>query len=326
MRTAWSFASRRQFLRGTLAAGFATPLAGPGVLAAEDTSLEGRNLMRDKRPILHPDGLAFGCYDPYGDFAADERVATEHLFLPWEDVDLQSLPAADAYASARGRNVLITIEPWSWAQDWNISSGELRELVLSGRRDANMRAICDIVAGFNSPVIIRWAQEMDNPFNRFTWSDWRPAHYVAAYRRMHGIVREMLPDARMMWSPRGEKTLQVFYPGDEYVDLIGLTVLGLEEYDIIQHGRPRTFAESVKQGYELSEGFGKPIWVAELGYEGGPEYLASWIQDVTRDYLQYPALEEVVYFNDKEVWQWPHGLGWPDWRVVRDAPSYQSRQ
>jgi endoglucanase len=318
-------ASRRAILINSLTAGCAISLWRPERLLAKET-LEGRDLTKDKRPVLHADGPKFGAYDPHGDFKDDSRLATEHLFLPWEDVDLKPLRTADEYASARGRNVLVTIEPWSWALDWNVSRAELRDLILSGKRDANMRAILKEISGFKSPVTIRWAQEMENPWGRFIWSSWKPKDYIEAYRRMIGIVRDMLPKAQVMWSPRGENNLVDYYPGNEQVDIVGLTVFGLDRFDIIEHQKPRTFAESLKQGYDLVVGYGKPIWVAELGYEGSPEYLASWAQDVTANYPQYAELKEVIYFNDKDVWRWPHNLGLPDWRVVPHEPTYPVRR
>lgn len=307
--------SRRMILGSTMAMAVAAPALRSEPARAQSL-VAGEDVEKDKRPVIHPNGSKLGVYDPWGDFKDEAGIATEHLFLPWEDVDLSSLPQADAYASSRGRRILITIEPWSWAKEWNVSRTELRNLILSGKRDENMRAILKAVEGFKSPVTIRWAQEMENPYGRFTWSNWKPADYIAAFRRMVGIIREMLPKAQVMWSPRGQKNLVHYYPGGEYVDLVGLTVFGLEAFDVIQFGKPRTFAESVKQGYELTDGYGKPIWVAELGYAGSVNYLKNWVEDVTRNYPQYPHLREVVYFNDKEVWPWPHDLGFPDWRVV----------
>jgi endoglucanase len=103
-------------------------------------------------------------------------------------------------------------------------------------------------------------------------------------------------------------------------------VFGLDGYDLKVHGRALSFAESVRQGYELASVFGKPIWVAELGYEGSPDYVASWRDDVTRRYSEYPQLEAVVYFNDREVWDWPYNLGRPDWRVVSEGAPYPTRR
>lgn len=319
--------SRRNLLQSGAAVAVATTLGTTGEALAQDQDfvVEGRDLRKDKRPVLHPDGPKFGAYDPYGDFSDDKRLVTEHLFLPWEDVELGGLTEADTYALARNRKILVTIEPWSWAINWNVSPNELRDLILSGQRDANMRAILQILQGFKSPVTIRWGQEMENPFNRFTWANWAPEDYIAAYQRMTGIVREMLPSAKMMWSPRGEKNLQDYFPGDEHVDLIGLTVLGYEKYDEVAFGGPRTFAESLKQGYELSAGYGKDIWIPDGAYEGSLPYLKQWVEDFTKNYPEYPQLKEVIYFNDKEVWEWPHGLGLPDWRVVRGRPSYPVR-
>ncbi len=308
--------SRRAILGTSLAAASVVPALSMRPAFAQ-TPPAGRDLTKDKRPVIHPDGPKFGVYDPWGDFKDEKGVSTEHLFLPWEDVDLSTLPQADAYAFARGRKIMITIEPWSWAKEWNVSRAELSHLILTGQRDDNMRAILKVAAAFKSPVTIRWAQEMENPYGRFTWSNWKPEDYIAAFKRMVGITREMLPKAHIMWSPRGQKNLVHYYPGAQYVDLVGLTVFGYDKFDVMQFGGPRTFAESVKQGYDLTVGYGKPIWVAELGYEGATDYLAKWVEDVTARNPQFPHLEEVVYFNDKEVWPWPHNLGYPDWRVVR---------
>jgi endoglucanase len=307
--------SRRTVLGSALAGASLAPMLGAGSALAQ-TPMPARDLEKDKRPVIHPDGPKLGVYDPWGDFTAEKGIATEHLFLPWEDVDLDTLPEADAYAHARGRNILMTIEPWSWAKEWNIRRTELRDLILSGKRDENMRAILNVVAGFKSPVTIRWAQEMENPYGRFTWSNWKPEDYIAAFRRMVGIMREVTPKAHVMWSPRGQKSLTRYWPGGEHVDIVGLTVFGLEKYDEIVYGKPRNFVESLQLGYDLTAGYGKPVWVAELGYDGSPAYLAKWVEDVTAKHDQFPALKEVVYFNDKEVWPWPHDLGYPDWRVV----------
>ncbi len=325
MSNALNSVSRRNLLKtaGALAASSAL---GFGETAFAQDALAGRDLLKDKRPVVHPDGPKLGCYDPWGDFKDDTNVATEHLFLPWEDVELSGLAEADAYANERGRNILITIEPWSWDLDWNVNSSELRARILAGHYDENLRAICNAVKGFKSKVIIRWAQEMENPSGRFTWSMWNPKDYVAAYRNMFRITKDILPDATMMWSPKGLETLVPYYPGDEYVDLVGLSVFGYDEYDKIEFGGPRTFVESLQVGYDTAVDFGKPIWVAELGYEGNLDYLTNWVQDVTFNHAEFPELKEVVYFNDKEVWRWPHGLGLPDWRVIRGRKTGPATQ
>lgn len=275
----------------------------------------------DKRPIIGPDSLTFGAYDPHGDFTDDPNSKIEHLFLPWEDVDLSTLSLADEYAQKRGRKLFITVEPWSWAADWRSSPEALISGILAGRYDANMAAVCSTAATLKSDVTIRWAQEMDETDNQFTWAHWAPADYVTAYQRMVTVCREHNKTAKYMWSPKGEPTLSAFYPGDEFVDVVGLSVFGLQQYDRDHLGKDQTFAEALSSKYRLVKAFGKPIVVAELGYEGDSDYVRSWAEDAAKRSPEFPDLTAVVYFNDKEVYPWPRPYGLPDWRVVREATN-----
>ena len=73
---------------------------------------------------------------------------------------------------------------------------------------------------------------------------------------------------KFMWSPKGLPGLEKYYPGDTYVDFIGLSVFGLQPYDRDNFGHDRDFAAALKPGYDLVAKFNKPICVAELGYVG----------------------------------------------------------
>jgi endoglucanase len=308
--------SRRSFLIMSAATAGVTLTASPRMTIAQNP-LAGRDLARDKRPVFHTKGPLFGCYDPYGDFTTQNEVKTEHLFLPWEDVDYSSLAAADEYAFARGRKVLVTIEPWSWSLDWNVGPDELRNGILSGAYDGNMRAILTEIQKYRSPAIIRWGHEMENPNGRFTWSLWDPKDYIAAYNRLMAMVREMLPEAQIIWSPLGLEDMKSYYPDDALVDIVGLSVFGYEPYDVKEFGKPRSFVEATSKPYEYAAAYGKPVWICELGYDGSMQYVGNWAFDVVSDHGRFPELKEVIYFNDDEIWPWPHNLGLPQWRVVR---------
>ncbi|AZN98273.1 beta-mannosidase [Mesorhizobium sp. M9A.F.Ca.ET.002.03.1.2] len=286
----------------------------PRGLPSENT--QATNQITDKRPIVTETSNDFGAYDPHGDFGQDKNVKIEHLFLPWEDVDLSSLAIADEYVLQRGRSLLITVEPWSWDVDWRVTSGELLNGILSGRYDANMASVCAAADNLKSQVIIRWAQEMDETDNQFTWAHWKPESYITAYRRMVTVCRQHLKSAKYMWSPKGNPELVSFYPGDEYVDIVGLSLFGLQKHDRDHFGKDLTFAETLEPRYRLVENFGKPIMVAELGYDGDQSYVRNWAENVARKYPEFPRLTGVVYFNDREVYPWPNGYGLPDWRVV----------
>lgn len=286
-----------------------------------DADSPSAKIASDKRAIITPQSIDFGAYDPHGDFAEDRNPKIEHLFLPWEDVDLSTLALADEYARERGRSLMITVEPWSWSIDWRLSPDQLYNGIMAGDFDANMAAVCSEAAKLKSPVTIRWGQEMDEDkegWFKFTWAYWTPAQFVKAYRHAITVCRQHITDAKFVWSPKGKEGLKDYYPGDEYVDIVGLSVFGYQPYDNDVFGKDQTFAEALKPGYDRVVGFGKPIMVAELGYEGEPAYVRSWAEDVTKPHAQFPDLIAVVYFNDREVYPWPN-YGLPDWRVVQQA-------
>ena len=303
---------RREVLAGLLAVA-ASPAALPTLVdrsfanAASDPIGE----LAKKPPVINDPGVPFGAYDPHGDFKNVAGVKIEHLFLPWQDVDLSTLPIADAYARQRGRSVLITVEPWSWSADRRISPDRLRRGLLAGEFDPTMATVMAAIGSLQSDVTVRFAHEMEDKSGRFTWSGWRPSDYVAAYRRFVEHARPLAPRAKFMWSPEGLDGLADYYPGDPYVDLVGLTVFGLQRFDRDKFGHDRTFAEALKPGYDLVVSFDKPIVVAEVGYVGDARYVADWAESLTRADASFSKLSAVVYFDDKEVHPWPEPYGLP---------------
>lgn len=262
-----------------------------------------------------PGPIPFGAYDPGGDFSDETDVIIEHLFLPLTDVYLPSLFEADDYAQARNRALLVTVEPWTWTRDERNTPEALRGGIFAGQFDQNITDICGAFAQMKSPVTLRWAHEMDETNGQFIWSNWRPADYVAAYRRVADVCRRAFPEVVLMWSPVGNESLVNYYPGENYVDLVGLSVFGLQAYDKLQTGADRSFTDILGPRYALAERFGKPVVVAELGYSGDADYVAAWEAEVRKARPEYPNLVGVVYFDQKEVYPWPDNLGLPDWRL-----------
>jgi endoglucanase len=260
-----------------------------------------------------PGDLPFGAYDPAGEYTDDSALTVEHVFLPWEDVSLSSLYDADAYALERNRALMITIEPWTWTRDERNTADFLRNGIAQGYYDANMRNICAVIGTLQSPTSVRWAHEMETSEGQFIWSEWNPADYISAYRRMIEICRAEAPDTNFIWSPIGLAGSEAYYPGDDYVDLVGLSIFGFQPYEEATLGRSQTFEEVLTERYDRVKGFGKPVVVAEVGYSGSAAYVADWDSTLRAPRPEMPQLVGVVYFNQVEVYPWPDNFGLPDW-------------
>lgn len=272
----------------------------------------GMTLSASAAFAAEPGLVPFGVYDPGGDFSRNRDVSIEMIFLPWQGVDLDTLRAADAYAAARDRALLVTVEPWIWGAPSDPEA--LRKDILSGRHDATMRDVCRVVGTLNSPTIVRWGQEMDNPNGHFPWAMWKPDEFIEIYRRVIDVCRTVAPEARFMWSPAGVAGMQAYYPGDDVVDVIGLSVFGEQKYEIAQYGAEYSFNEIFGPRYNRAVTFGKPIMIAEIGFAGDEAYLARWNDTFRQRHEEFSELTAVVYFNRQEVWPWPDDIGLPDWR------------
>jgi endoglucanase len=283
-----------------------------GWLAAAVLGLAG---LATTAPAAPPGEIPFGVYDPPGDFQTDADVQIEHLFLPWEDVFLPSLLDADRYALERNRAILLTIEPWTWNRSERNMPQILHARLRSGDYDHYMRDICEVLDKMDSPITVRFAQEMDDYSSQFIWAGWEPENYIFAYRRMIDICREEAPRINVMWSPLGYANMADYYPGDEYVDLIGLSVFGFQQWEEDVLGRSLTFEDILGPRYDRAAQFGKPIVVPELGYSGNADYVEQWENTIRQRNPRFPDLVGVVYFNQREVYPWPDNHGLPDWRI-----------
>ena len=264
---------------------------------------------------IPPGTIPYGAFDPGGDYTDQTENVIEHLFLPWEDVSLPSLVDADVYALERNRALLITIEPWTWTVDERNTPDFLRNGILNGYYDGNMRTICRIIGDMQSPVSVRWAHEMERDDGQFIWAGWDPADYITSFKRMIDICRAEAPEINVVWSPAGDDGMDVYYPGDDYVDLVGLSIFGYEPWETDILGAPRIYQDILDETYARASIYGKPVIVAELGYSGSTAYVADWENSVRQPQPEMPQLSGVVYFNQEEVHPWPNGYGYPDWRL-----------
>ncbi|SDX42539.1 endoglucanase [Litoreibacter albidus] len=270
---------------------------------------------------LPPGDIPFGVFDPSGDFSDVTGIAIEHLFLPWEDVFLPSLAEAETYSKDRGRSLLVTIEPWTWTRDERNSPAVLQAGIAAGVYDETMTTVCSSLGSLGRPLTIRWAQEMDDESGQFIWAGWAPQTYVDAYQKMIDICRVSAPNASFMWSPLGFEDMADYYPGDDYVDVVGLSVFSLGPWEKQVLGEEQSFDDIFAPRYARAQEFGKPIMIAELGFTGDEEHMALWEADVRSKSAQYPELDAVIYFNQREVYPWPNGFGLPDWRRPQNVTN-----
>ncbi len=211
----------------------------------------------------------------------------------------------------RGAMPMITWEPDIGSDGVSQPAYALRNIA-RGDFDGYIERSAREAAAYGKPFYLRLAHEMNGD-----WSAWgagvngnTPADFVAAWRHVVGIFRSAgATNAIWVWSPNvdtGRRPFAQLYPGDEWVDWVGLDGYN---WGTLDGSRWKSLGEVFGSSYDtLTRLTSKPLMIAETASTevGGDK--AAWI----RDGFQYdlparlPAVRAVIWFDrDKET----------DWRV-----------
>jgi beta-mannanase len=260
--------------------------------------------------------LEFGVYDPHDRYQHSKGPRIEHVFVYWQAIDRLMLAAKMRLAVRRKRTLMVTVEPYTKAANWRDGGDRLFADITRGKFDGEIVAVCCAISSFPGNYWIRWGHEMEEPTRRYPWARRDASGYIKAYRYFVDACRKIAPRAHFVWSPKGEAALQDYYPGNAYVDMVGVAVWGLEKWDRDRYATTRDFAETFMEKYRRIERFGKPVIVAELGVAGHANYRQQWMSQISEFSTgrnPFPLLTGIIYFNDKEPYHWPDGYGSPDW-------------
>jgi cellulose synthase (UDP-forming) len=255
-----------------------------------------------------------GVYDPERAFYHDKgTVDIEHVFVTMVDPKAAALIHNEyAYASSRGRLLMVTLEPWAASSS---NSRTLLSDIVLGAYDKEIDAVCGSIRSLNAPVMVRWAHEMDTTDRRYHWDTADPASYIGAYRHFVSRCRGPASKMQFIWSPRGDPALTAYFPGYEFVDYVGLSVFDCPSCGVSPTGGHHSAANILKEKYQRVMHYNLPVVVAEVGVDGSPERRRDELIELHRTMSTLPLLKAVVYFNAIDTpgaWPWPNR---PDWRI-----------
>lgn len=242
--------------------------------------------------------VAVGAYDPNGELVG-ENLNVEHSFVVWYRTD--QLESALKSAIAHRRVPMISLEPWPWNESGtDMGPSTLIQDTNAGLYDEYIRASARWIKWATpQQVIVRWGHEFELR-GLYPWSTADAEAYKEAYRRVVDIFNEEgATNVLWMWAPAGNMPAVSYYPGSEYVDMIGVTILSDQVWER-QGGfeDQRPFTTLFDEKYWLANTYGKPIWAAEVGVSSElQDFQVQWLSDARSSFAQYPQLQGFVYFN-----------------------------
>ena len=275
-----------------------------------------------------PSAVYIGVWQPGapGDMSAltqfEARTGVHAGIVAWyqswdnltEDPDIAQLEAVAEHGSVP----FITWESQDYRNGSHQPQFSLAQ-ILGGRYDDYVRRWAVALANYGKPVLLRWGHEMNG--NWYAWGngvDGNTAEqFVAAWRHLHDIFTAAgANNVEWVWTPNlagnSKSPLEIFYPGDSYVDWVGLDGSNRETYGW------RTFTDLFESSYKRVTALtSKPFIIGEMGCGEAPndpagDKKAAWLTSTfTHEIPQkFPRIRAFVWFNENKIGVEDDGEDW----------------
>lgn len=307
------------------------------------TLFSAYNLSYDKDPgdtekIMKQGAFYTGIYSPSSvdgltlptDFQREEErfQAPFNLvaqYIPWTDrYDEKLADSLLQFMSSSTAYPLITWEPWVSTFTKYTDNDELKNekkglsYVTSGYFDDYIVDFAQQLKALNKPVFLRFAHEPDNPM--YPWSPSggnSPGDFIAAWKHVHSLFQKAeAHNVLWVWNPWKAENMKDYFPGEKYVDWIGVTCLNYGAYN--PDGKWYEFDEYYHP-FATDSIFQKniPVLLAEFGSLDAGGNRQVWLQNALHNINNnYPEIRGIVFFhsdqdeNVPEYSEKKHPLNW----------------
>jgi hypothetical protein len=194
----------------------------------------------------------------------------------------------------------VTLQPKDAKSEANHKAWSLAS-VISGKHDAELTGVANTIVEYGDLVVIRYAPEMNG-----SWSPWgakvngnTAAQYVAAWQHVVTLFRKAgASNALWLWAPNIIRSAAVegisqFWPGDNFVDLVGFTGYGVEKS---VYGNETSAGETYDPTMRLLARHPKPVVLAETGVNGTSKY--RWINTLGPWLRAHPNVIGLIWTDE----------------------------
>ena len=252
----------------------------------------------DKDAVLFDDTLK-----NVGIYLNDPAEVSRFSYIPdiigWFDNWYGGVGKEKLYLAANNHlgTPVITWQPW----------GIDLESITAGEHDAYIFNYFQSLTAIapNTDILIRFAHEMETrPKHPIAWYPWQgetdSEAYIAAWKHLVNISRMINPHIKWIWSPnKADEYAKPYYPGDDYVDYVGVTMNLRETADYYNYYKNFEDYYTAEGEKKYLEQYGKKIIICEVGFSS-PDVAAKrrYIRSVFDYLLEDPMIAGVVFFNE----------------------------
>lgn len=178
--------------------------------------------------------------------------------------------------------------------------------VLDGDYDEFLKNYAQTVSEFDHPVLFRLGNEMNGDW--CPYSSYNTSKDTVIFKEFYRYIYQVFADAGAdnviwIWNPNGESFPDfqwnhevMYYPGDEYVDIIGLTAYNTGTY---YSGENWTeFSELYDSIYaEYQKLYRQPMMITEFASSSVGGDKNQWIRNMFAHIKSYPDIKVAIWWD-----------------------------
>jgi len=254
----------------------------PGAAGLNYTTLQGyEEYLGYQFPIL----LNYSEFQPELAFALGRRLETAWSQGRVLELTLQTTPTED------GSNMMYD--------------------VLQGEYDTFLQAYAQTIRDFGHPVLFRFGNEMNGdwcPYSGYNTSK-DTMIYKEAYRYIYAIFQETeANNAIWVWNPNGGdfpnfrwNHALMYYPGDEYVDVVGLTAYNTGTYYAQVGEKWSSFSQLYDSLYaDACRLYDQPLMITEFACASAGGDKEAWVEDMFAQLERFDRIKVAVWWDGED--------------------------
>ncbi|MGL4757724.1 MAG: glycosyl hydrolase [Patescibacteria group bacterium] len=269
--------------------------------------------------------IKWGIYDPQKTLLTKQssKIEYEHIFWGWEKNGIAKLESQLNERVNSKQKIILTAEPWPFFEYTNY----YEEMMKTNKEvyEEKIQKMCQSLSSHlenskKDEIFLRIGHEMDLVKKvRYPWAAGDISGFKDFFITIHKICKKVDTRIKLIWSPSGNPGSEYYYPGNEFVDIIGVSLFSNPEWEQKNMSKVYTFKELLDIRYDTLKQFKKPIWIAEGGVaKWKDDHQSKWWSAAKNEVLtnpKYDLLEAFVYFYSSEEYPWYNSDNLPDYRI-----------
>ena len=193
-----------------------------------------------------------------------------------------------------------------------VDGGNMIYKILSGEYDEFLRDYARVIADFGRPVLFRLGNEMNGDW--CPYSSYHTSKDTIIFKEFYKYVYNFFENAGAnkntiwVWNPNGVSFPDfrwnyelMYYPGDRYVDVVGMTAYNTGTYYSDIGERWKEFYELYNDLYhKYDENYGQPLMITEFASASMGGNKEEWVIHMFEDIKMYDRIKVAIWWDGRD--------------------------